>query len=213
MLNTIPFANYLAADTPPILKFNSGHWYAGQEADEVRPDQQFCVLIPTLQTGWIHWKDGKPDERKYVHALTNAIPPKRQELGDLCELDWPQDKQGKPRDPWQQEDNVIVISHDDGDTLLFSTGTYGGRKALQKLTRAWISHGERAFPVVTLQSESVKNQHGSITERPVFEIVGWSEPDNFTQVLEMYLPGYQPPVPQLEAKPSTAEIIDDDIPF
>jgi hypothetical protein len=40
-----PFARYLASDRPPIMKFNSGHWFVGRDAEEVGPEQKFCVSL------------------------------------------------------------------------------------------------------------------------------------------------------------------------
>jgi hypothetical protein len=131
------------------------------------------------------------------------IIPDRNALGDLDESKWEIGPNGKPRDPWQRSETVPMLTME-GEEILFTTGSWGGHCALVALQKAYRIDGSHRNPIIGLGTTRHQNQFGGMNDRPAFNIVGWAK---------------SPPqeAKLIEAKPvdkqTSAEIIDDQIPF
>jgi hypothetical protein len=107
---------------------------------------------------------------------------------------------------------------DETDTVFtFTTGTWGGRGALQKLEEAHRRRGLRGMPMIQLATEKKPNQYGGQNFVPVFSIIQWVD-DNTpptpvpTEKLE-FKPAAKPAEKATKPKKSAATAsLNDDLP-
>jgi hypothetical protein len=151
-----------------------------------------------------HWLDSKPVESIFVtpenpvniDQLNAAIPKE----------DWEEGFDGEPRPPWQMNFIVYLIDELDGATYTMINSTYGMRIAHRELcdkvkTMRLLRNNNSVTPVVTIGATIMKTKFGS-KARPEFNVVEWKG-----------LAKEQRPLLETVAKPTSEEIIDDEIPF
>lgn len=167
-----------------LLKFSKGDWLAGQGNTELKPGTKLVALMDQLQIGWVKWEDNKPTEQLMGLVIEGYKPMHRKDLGDLDESLWEVDMQGKPRDPWQRT-NYLVLRDvgvedvtDEDRMYTFTTSSKGGIGAVVKLCnsygKAMRQHPDE-YPVVELKVDSYAHpikEYGRI-KTPVLELVGW----------------------------------------
>ena len=96
--------------------------------------------------------------------------------------------------------------------MTFTSSSWGGRNAFQKLVNPYRLKQRRQFPICELATKERDDENRNID--PSFRIIGWSDCGNFADLLpppaeEHKALEHKPPVKQQ----STAELIDDSIPF
>jgi hypothetical protein len=104
--------------------------------------------------------------------------PQRSELGDLDKEMWERDSEGKPRDPWQPTNYLVMRDLDTGETFTFTTSTNGGFGAIGELAKAYGKHIRQHpddYPVVELDVGSYQHRDRSRgrIKFPIFKIVDW----------------------------------------
>lgn len=184
------------------LQYKQAVWSIEDVA--VPPDQMnhvYTALLPSITSSWECWKNKKLTGTR-VAPLGRPLPP-REALGDLDETAW-EKRDGKPVDPWQQRVYLELTRQHDGQQLVFSTSTDGGKKAIAHLTYEAMQKPEGLFPVVMLTDGSYPNKkHGGRTQYPEFKIIKWANADGTPVSAET-----------VRAHERRAlEILDDEIPF
>ena len=177
------FANFQAAasalsgDTKPILKFDKGDWYAGQDNEEVPIGTQLAVDMMSAEWGWVRWKDNKPAERRMTLIATGQSPPARDALGHSDEALWERDDKQNPRDPWQRtiEMPMREISGDKREFTVAgaSKGFEGCCKALFKAFGEQMRANIGKVPIVELRSDKYTHRQYGIVKVPSLPLVGW----------------------------------------
>lgn len=212
-----PFAQYAKAVSQTtivgeLLKFSKGDWTAGINGTEIEEGTRFLVNMDELLVGWIHWADMKPSEQIMGKVADRFQPPRRSELGSTDSDQWEVDDNGKPRDPWQLS-NYILMQDEDGQLYTFTTSSQGGMKALGKLCHAYSVYSRQRpgfYPVVAIGTDSYAHSnkaYGRI-KFPTLEVVGWKpkasfvRPDELAAADEDAVPGPASPPPPSEAKPA-----------
>jgi hypothetical protein len=140
------------------------------------------------------------DQNPDIDALNAAVPVDA----------WEDGFDGKPKPPWVMAYNIFLVNPNDGSRLVCSNSTWGQKAAFHDLRdRVGFMRkykGAHVVPVVKLSSTSMKTRFGMKT-RPHFEIVDWQvfggTPSD--------APAIAGPIPV--AKPTTAEVTGDEIPF
>jgi hypothetical protein len=94
-----------------LLKFAKGDFLAGMDAVEVPIGTQVVPIMDTLSVGWTKWEDMRPVEQQYGLVIEGYQPPRRKDLGDLDENEWERDDDGKPRDPWQLGNQLVLAEY------------------------------------------------------------------------------------------------------
>jgi hypothetical protein len=176
-----------------------GEYVVGEDA--IAFGTRFRVKLQQHKIGWKRWKNNAPTENVMGYLHQGFLAPDRNSLGHLDETVWELGQNREPRDPFQQSDEVPFVA-DDGQEYLFATGTFGGRRALVQLEKAFKVDGMRRDPVVELGSERSRTSKGAIYHRPIFHVVGWMTDD---------LPAEQSYQPMLPAKKTASEIVGDSI--
>jgi hypothetical protein len=150
-----------------LLRFSKGDYLAGQDNEEVKPGTEVVACMDTLQIGWIKWLDQRPARREMVLALDAALSPKdfrvkkRDELDDPDRSMWELDASGKPRDPWQFTNELIMRpmdwDGDDANLYTFSITSKGGVTAIGNLAKFYGKETRLKpdeYPVIALGVDS-----------------------------------------------------------
>lgn len=175
--------------TGKLLRFNKfGEYIAGQDQEKIPYGTELIVAMPSLMIGWMRWDaDGRPESHMGLVA-EGYVPLPRAELGHTDRSEWQTDDEGRPRDPWQQANTVIMADHKDLDRLFtFSATSKGGLNAMGILSK---DHGRHIklkpndLPVIRLEGDSYRHPNKKYGEIrfPVFEIVRWVSGDMLPQI-------------------------------
>jgi hypothetical protein len=172
-----------------LLRFNKfGEFHAGQDGEKIEYGTKLAAAMNTLCAGYIRWEDGRPAERIMGPIAEGFVPPKRETLGHTDKAQWDQFDDGRPSDPWQFTNEVVLADLENGGELFtFSTSSRGGLDAIGQLC---LKHGERIrqhpdeVPVIELQMGSYMHPNRSYGEIrfPILKIVGWIPAKNLPPV-------------------------------
>jgi len=173
-----PWAGYVKAfDAQSViqgtlLKFSKGFWTAGSDAKEIKRNTRMTARVDELVHGFTHWKGGKPVEHRIGRLADNFVPPQRRDLGDTDVAAWEPDNKGEPRDPWQY--TLYLPMQADGVNYVFSTSSWGGKKAMRNLCDAYSRRrGRDSLPLVELDVFQRKHREFGNIPEPLFDVVGW----------------------------------------
>jgi hypothetical protein len=207
-----PFTAYGEAATHrniigELLKFSKGDWMYGQDNTDVPVGTQFVANMDELLIGWIRWQDNKPTDHVMGKVSLGYQPPRRNELGDTDDHEWEVDDNGKPRDPWQLSNYLLVKGMADGELYTFTTGSKGGRDAVGDLCKAFggvMAQHPDEYPVVAIGVRSYEHPNRSYgrIKTPEFKIVGWLGKDTFAADLGEVEPGDEPMKPEPAPAPA-----------
>jgi len=190
------------------LAFVKGAWKLGRDKTEVN-GTQWVARIDWALGGYTKWWDGRIVDYRLGYIADRYMPPKRDELGDLDEEAWEWGNYG--RDPWQLGWSLPLFNQVNGEEVLYTTDTMGGKDALAALLTAYADRVDstpvdnKILPVVELGASSYRHPQRGQVHVPQFDIVAWAVPPN----------KLRPPLPKAEPKALTSRIQDDDttIPF
>jgi hypothetical protein len=161
-----------------LLKFNKGHWLAGENGEEVPANYELIAVMDELMIGWQRWEDLKPVEQVMGRVVDGFQPPRRDTLGFDEQSKWEVDNQGRPRDPWQRTNMLLLVSPKNGDVYTFSASSVGGINAIGALTGIYgktLRQRPDDFPIVALGSDSYMHKdktYGRIYV-PALPVKGW----------------------------------------
>src|SRR5262249_29163314 len=171
-----------------LLKFTKGDYYAGQQAREIPIGTKFAAIMDQLATGWNKWRDSIPVEQIMGLVANGYTPPRRSELGDADQDQWETDDEGRPRDPWQFVNYLILADPDTKGLYTFTTSTRGGLGAVGELCKVYgkeMRARPNEYPLVELGVGSYQHRdkaYGRI-KFPVFKVVGWVDKAPFVKAL------------------------------
>jgi hypothetical protein len=186
-----------------FIKFAKDGVYRRQADDAQMPTgTEVAVVYEEIRVGWIKFLEkGQQPERKMGPVFGGFVPPGREELGDLDEVQWEIGLSGKPADPWQFQ--VLVPMHDtkNGEMYIFGTTSITGRRECDKLISACarMQNSEPDFyPVVKLDVSGFEHRDSRI---------GWVRTPCFTRI------GKAPKSNTSAAQTALADSMSDAIPF
>src|SRR5262249_31892144 len=114
-----------------------GDFVSGAYNDEVPLGTKFQAVMSRLNAGWVKWQDNRPAERIMGAVGESFQPPRRAELGDQDKQLWETDNEGRPRDPWQFGNELVLIAVEDGKLYTFTTSSRGGLNAIGELCKTF----------------------------------------------------------------------------
>jgi hypothetical protein len=195
-------------DTPArLLKFRDGGYFVG--SDPVALGTKFFAIVTDWQKVWIKFIDKKMVDHKSYRPARREIPPERDELDDV-HLIGSKGTDGRSNDPWTYQYMLPLENVESGEVLIFTTPSWGGRKAVQELSAEYskrVQGGLVGCPIIELAAQDMTTQHGT-TPRPVLKVVDWdddterSAPENLVKA-----------VPVKRAAKADPDDMDDEIPF
>jgi hypothetical protein len=178
--------------TGRLLKFSKGDYLAGEDEEEIDADTTLVAIMDQLNVGWIKWEDNKPVQQIMGPVAEGYQPPRRNTLGDDDKDLWEVDSNGKPRDPWQFSNYLIMKdpgkNGDPENLYTFATSSTGGRNAIGEVCKVFGKEMRRKpdeWPIIKLGVSSYNHsnkEYGRI-KIPVLEVVGW-EPKSVMEEVE-----------------------------
>lgn len=163
-----------------LLKFSKGDLVAGKDNRPVPFGICYVANMDAMLGGWVKWKGGKPVAHALVRIADGLLPPERETLGDLDEDAWEVDSDGRPRNPWQKI-NYLVLADPEGKLFTFAISGSGLRE-VGALARAYARHADKsAFPLIKISCGSYQHSDRSIgrVKFPEVNIDGWAPKEKF----------------------------------
>src|SRR5262245_1110369 len=161
------------SDLGQLLKFVKGKYMMGEE--EIPLGTEYIAHIDQLARGWVNFREDDTVDVRGITKIADGKPPARKTLGDLDKKKWKEkDEEGNPKDPWQLQWYLPLVSDDLGEIFTFVTGTDGGDKAIGNLCGIF-GHRDRngLLPIIALKSRSYRHKKYGPVHKPEFIVVGW----------------------------------------
>jgi hypothetical protein len=189
-----------------LLKFRKGVYFRGEEA--VALGTEYIAHAIGWAKCWLRFINGEVVERKVYRVAFGERPPEREDLGDLEKGKWPEGIDGNPSDPWLMQYLLPLEKVSDGEVVIFTTSSIGGRRAIADLCAAWAKRKRKnancGQPIARLGKAEMSTKKFGKVPRPEFDIVGWDEPP--ADAMGPSYSGGPPPV-------CSADEFEDSIPF
>jgi hypothetical protein len=185
-----------------LLRFTKhGEYKAGQDQETVPEGTRMLAHLPSMRRGWVCWKDQQPVQQIMGLVAEGFKPPLREELGDLDEAEW-EEQNGKPKDPWQKT-NHLIMADSDGELFTFTTSSKGGLSAVAELLDAYAKRYRMKpdeIPVIELLARSYIHKDYGETFAPKLKVVGWTlTPESFKDASLAMLEDYSDETLELSA--------------
>jgi hypothetical protein len=182
-----------------LLKFKKGKYFV--QDDEVPLGTQYVAHTNQWTYCWIKFTEDKVVDRHMVKVAEGGALPEREALDDNDPSSWKLGLDGKPKDPWSLQYLLPLENLENGEVVIFTTASVGGKMGVAEPCRAWArraKNGSRALPIVKLSSAEMQTKKFGAVPRPLFEITDWDET----------------PASGVEAIPSNAaDELNDEIPY
>ena len=130
-----------------LLKFKKGGYFIGEEL--VPLATEYIAHAIGWTKCWIKFVDDEVAERKVYRVALGERPPERENLDDLDQDNWPDGIDGKPADPWSLQYLLPLEKLSDGEVVIFTTSSFGGRRAVAELCAAYASAQQKAQAVAS----------------------------------------------------------------
>jgi hypothetical protein len=166
-----------------LLKFSKGEFLAGMEDRLIPIGTEMVANMESLAVGWVRWKSNMPVEQRMGLVADGFIPVNRSDLGDADQSLWETNAEGRPRDPWQLTNHLIMFARD-LEVFTFVTSSRGGLDAVGELSKTYgkqMHQRPNQFPLIELEVDSYPHRQkrfGRI-KIPVFKVVGWTDKGPF----------------------------------
>jgi hypothetical protein len=140
-----------------------------------------------LWTGWQRWQDNKPAESRIGRVVDKFVPMQKRDLPDRDQSMWEADTDGKPRDPWQFVNYLVLKNGKSGEYYTFTTSSRGGLNTIGDLCRHYardVKQHPDCFPIVALRSDSYTHPNKAFgrIKIPVLAVVGRAPRDGSVAV-------------------------------
>src|SRR5262249_47444102 len=163
-----------------LLKFGKdGVYVAGRENREIKHGTRMVAYMASLRCGWIRWEDGNCIEGPMGLVVDGFVPPKRDTLADTPDESlWEKDDKGKPVNPWQLANDLVLFDPQAEQFYTFATTAKGGLGAIGELCKEYSQHERQQpgeWPVASLEGSSYQHRirsRGRI-HVPILRRVGW----------------------------------------
>lgn len=183
------------------IKFDK-RFVTADDDEPVAEDSDFTVLADQTLIGWLRFHgDGQPPDRHMGLLYNGFRMPKREDLGDIDQADWPAGLSGAPEDPWQHHIYLVLQHADTAELFTFGTKSLTGRRAVGNLLR----HFDRMQRTHPNELPVVKLKVGGFQHRD--ERIGWVATPVFAVV------GRAPRDSAIKPDTTTRAHMDDEIPF
>jgi hypothetical protein len=168
--------------TGTLLKFSKGDYLAGQDGVDVPVGTRFVAQMESLTVGWVRWENNAPTEQRMGSVADAYQPERRGDLGDMDKATWETDDDGKPRDPWQFSNYLILRRVDHDEIFTFVTSSKGGLSAIGELCKGYgktMRQKPDQSPVIELGVDSYQHRDRSLgrIKFPTFVVVDWVAKD------------------------------------
>jgi hypothetical protein len=159
-----------------LAKFKKGQYFVND--DEIPLGTEFVAHANQWTYCWLNFMNGKVTDRRMSKVAEGIAPPRREDLGDNDPSKWETGLDGKPKNPWSLQYLLPLENLENGEVLIFTTGSVGGKMGVAELCRTWARRakkGLRALPIVKLSAIDMPTKVFGPVPRPHFRIVNWDE--------------------------------------
>lgn len=188
--NRTPVQAYLddvspAAVVGRMIKFSKEGKFVTPDDDETVGDGvDFTVLADQTLIGWVKFNgEGQPPDRRMGLLFDGFVMPDRSTLGNDDVTKWEMGLDGRPQDPWQHHQYLVLQRGDTGELFTFVTSSVTGRRAIGNLlrhfTRLQKTHPDM-LPVVRLKVGGFNHRDDRVgwVNTPVLAVVGRAPKDS-----------------------------------
>jgi hypothetical protein len=185
-----------------LIKFDkNSNFVTSDDNAVIADDVDFVALVDQTLIGWQKFNQEGPPDRVMGLLYDGFVMPTRESLGDTDPSAWDVGLDGKPADPWQHTQYLVLQRRDTDELFTYTTSSKTGRRAVGNLLR----HCDRLcktnpsdLPVVRLKKGGFEHKDTRIgwVSTPVFAVLGRAPRDSVA-------------VPDT----STRADMDDEIPF
>jgi hypothetical protein len=203
-------ADESAGSFGPIEKFLDGDWSIGG----VPSDPKRRLVAVHTESFIRRWKD-----KQVIETIKTKPLPNLDDLNATVPKDeWELDLNGAPRKPYELAHRLDLLNLDTAEHTTFISATKGAGKAVSLLKDQvqWMRRmrGNNVVPQVMLGWAPFKTGFG-MRKRPDFKVTGWFDlsASGPAAVQAPTLKQLPPVAPTPVKTPSTAEDLDDQIPF
>jgi hypothetical protein len=193
----------------PIEKFADGDWSIGG----VPADPKRRLIAVHVETFIRRWRGKRAEDIR-----TKPLPDLDDLNASVPQSEWELDLNGVPRKPYELVHRVDFLNLDTAEHTNHISATAGTKIAVARLKDQvrWMRRmrGANVVPQVVLASAPFKTQFG-MRKRPDFKVVAWFDlSSDGPAAVQAQVPKALPPVAPTPVKtPSTAEDLNDNIPF
>jgi hypothetical protein len=180
-----------------VRKGKAADWYRGSVPADT--SVSYTVIMPAMKMGDVLWEESKIADGAARYVSQYGIP---------TEI----------RDGFKPYCSVILIDQD-GLLCTFTASNWGAWNEFKGLVKQFLIRGQRDFPIIELSSKARGNQFGTID--PWLKVKGWVPASNFSSItggdvplaIEAPKPASKPASTPVPDRRSSADILDDDLPF
>jgi hypothetical protein len=156
------------------------------------------------------------DERVIETIAQKPLPDADEMNAAIPQIEWDKGPDGKPRPPWQLAHVVYLLDIETCEKLTFVSASIGAKIAVGTLQDrvAWMRklRGADVVPQVELAFRPMSTRFG-MRKRPDFKIVGWLDLKTGAAASPPALRPLPPTDLNEVAPPTTAEEMNDELPF
>jgi hypothetical protein len=187
--NRTPVQAYLDGVAPAaivgrMIKFSKeGKFVTSDDDEPISENVDFIVLADQTLIGWIKFNgEGQPPDRKMGLLFDGFVMPDRDTLGNEDITKWELGLDGRPQDPWQHHQYLVLQRGDTGELFTYVTSSVTGRRAIGNLlrhyTRLQKTHPDM-LPVVKLKVGGFNHRDDRVgwVNTPVLAVVGRAPKD------------------------------------
>jgi hypothetical protein len=168
-----------------MMKFNhkQSNFITTDDEAAIPEDATFIALCDQTMIGWVKFNENSPPDRVMGVLYDGFRMPRREELGDTDPSLWATGLDGKPADPWQHHQYLVLQNTATAELFTFVTSSATGRRAVGNLlhhfNRMMRTNGDE-LPVVKLKVGGFNHKDDRIgwVPTPVFAVVGRAPRDS-----------------------------------
>ena len=168
-----------------MIKFSKeGTFVTSDDGQEIDEGAEFTVLADETLIGWVKFGGaGEPPERAMGLLYDGFQMPERESLGDLDESAWEEGLDGRPADPWQHHQYLVLQHTGTSELFTFVTSSKTGRRAVGNLLRHYDrmrkTHPDE-LPVVRLRTGGFEHKDSRVgfVNTPVLVVCGRQSRDS-----------------------------------
>jgi hypothetical protein len=169
-----------------MLKFNhkQSNFITTDDEAAIPEEATFIALCDQTMIGWVKFNEDAPPDRVMGVLYDGFRMPRREELGDTDPSLWATGLDGKPADPWQHHQYLVLQSTETAELFTFVTSSATGRRAVGNLlhhyNRMVRTKANDELPVVKLKTGGFNHKDDRIgwVPTPVFAVVGRAPRDS-----------------------------------
>ena len=168
-----------------MIKFNGkdGKFITTDDDQEVPEALEFIALCAETLVGWVKFNGvGEPPDRMMGLLYDGFVMPPKESLPDRDESQWEEGLDGKPADPWQHHQYLVLQNTASQELFTFVTSSQTGRRAVGNLLRHF-NRTQRTnpdeLPVVRLRTGGFQHKDPRVdwVSTPVFVVCGRTSGD------------------------------------